>query len=32
MSESAALAEDPTEHADLENRFDQSLVRGAAIQ
>ena len=26
MSESAALAEDPTEHADLENRFDQSLV------
>ena len=26
MSESAALAEDPTENADFENRFDQSIV------
>ena len=26
MSESAALAEDPTEHGDFENRFDTSIV------
>ena len=26
LKESAALAEDPTEHSDFENRFDQSIV------
>ncbi|MDC1382776.1 RNA polymerase factor sigma-54 [Candidatus Puniceispirillum sp.] len=26
LGESAALAEDPTEHSDFENRFDQSIV------
>ena len=26
LGESAALAEDPTEHCDFENRFDQSIV------
>jgi len=26
LSESAALAEDPTEHSDFENRFDASIV------
>ena len=28
LKESAALAEDPTEHSDFENRFDQSIVDG----
>ncbi len=28
MSESAALAEDPTAHSDMENRFDASIVDG----
>mgnify|MGYP006141907179 CR=1 FL=1 len=26
LNESAALSEDPTEHSDFENRFDQSIV------
>ena len=29
MSESAALAEDPTAHSDFENRFDASLVEAS---
>ena len=29
MSESAALAEDPTAHSDFENRFDTSLVEAS---
>ncbi len=31
MNESAALAEDPTENGDFENRFDQSIVDAPSV-